>query len=172
VSLSPTQSQAPGTRRLCIRSATLLEATEGRCVAAQRAGDILVRLDKRIPLPAGLGGEARMRPRRWSRSRAPGVSRCGPQISVSPPRLDRVVKLSDKLNADREGRFHRLLPVHTWPLTARDSGFGAVTLKVSGGTRAPTLVFRLPNVDTRTLPVVERLTPPCCQGDLFTDPGR
>jgi hypothetical protein len=76
--------------------------------------------------------------------------------------------------ADREGRFQVLLSsTHTWPLTARDSGFGAVTLRVSGGTRAPTLVFRLPNVDTRTLPVVERLTRPCCpDSDLLTDPGR
>ena len=74
--------------------------------------------------------------------------------------------------ADREGRFQvRLSPNHTWPLTARDSGFGAVTQKVSGGTRAPTLVFRLPNVDTRALPVVERLTRPCCPVDLFTDLG-
>jgi hypothetical protein len=72
-------------------------------------------------------------------------------------------------HADREGRFQVLLsPTHTWPLTARDSGFAAVTLKVSGGTRAPPLVFRLPNVDTRALPDVERLTGSCCR-DLFTN---
>jgi len=73
--------------------------------------------------------------------------------------------------ARREGRFQVLLsPAHTWPLTARDSGFGAVTIQVSGGTRAP-LLFRLPNADIRMLPAVERLRRPCCPGDLFANLG-
>jgi len=73
--------------------------------------------------------------------------------------------------ANREGRFQvRLSPNQTWRLTARDSGFGAVTLMVSGGDTSP-LVFRLPNADTRALPAVERLARPCCQGDLFTNLG-
>ena len=43
--------------------------------------------------------------------------------------------------ASREGRFQvRLSSAHTWPLTARDSGFGAVTMNVSGATRAPPAV--------------------------------
>ena len=71
--------------------------------------------------------------------------------------------------ADREGKFHvRLSPLHTWPLTARDSGFGPVTLKATGGTRT-SLLFRLPKADTRELPTVERLMPPCCHGDLFVE---
>ena len=73
--------------------------------------------------------------------------------------------------ANREGQFQvRLSPNQTWPLTARDSGFGAVTLTVTGGDTSP-LVFRLPNADTRALPAVERLAPPCCQGNLFTNLG-
>ena len=72
--------------------------------------------------------------------------------------------------ASREGRFQiRLSDVDAWPLTARDSGFGAVTVEVSGRTRAP-LLFRLPNADTRALPAVERLRRPCCL-DLFTNLG-
>jgi len=68
--------------------------------------------------------------------------------------------------ANREGRFQvRLSPNETWPLTARDSGFGAVTLNVSGSDTAP-LVFRLSNADTLALPAVERLTRPCCPGIL------
>lgn len=74
--------------------------------------------------------------------------------------------------ANREGRFQvRLSPNDTWPLTARDSGFSAITLKVSGGTRAAPLVFRLPNADTLPLPVMERLRRPCCPGDLFANLG-
>jgi len=73
--------------------------------------------------------------------------------------------------ASREGRFQvRLSSAHTWPLTARDSGFGAVTMKVPGATRAP-LLFRLANADTRGLPAVERLRRPCCPGDLFANLG-
>ena len=72
--------------------------------------------------------------------------------------------------ASREGRFQiRLAEADAWPLTARDSGFGAVTIEVSGRTRAP-LLFRLPNAETRTLPAVERLRRPCCL-DLFTNLG-
>jgi hypothetical protein len=73
--------------------------------------------------------------------------------------------------ASREGRFQvRLSPDQTWPLTARDSGFGAVTMNVSGATGAA-LLFRLPNADTRLLPAVERLRRPCCPGDLFANLG-
>ncbi|HKY21790.1 MAG TPA: carboxypeptidase-like regulatory domain-containing protein [Vicinamibacterales bacterium] len=73
--------------------------------------------------------------------------------------------------ANREGRFQvRLSPNQTWPLTARDSGFGAVTLKVSGSDTS-SLVVRLPNVNTRALPALERIARPCCPGDLFTNLG-
>jgi Carboxypeptidase regulatory-like domain len=73
--------------------------------------------------------------------------------------------------ASREGRFQiRLSSAHKWPMTARDSGFGDVTMKVSGRTRTP-LLFRLPNADTRKLPVVERLRRPCCPSDLFANLG-
>ena len=72
--------------------------------------------------------------------------------------------------ASREGRFQvRLSPADTWPLTARDSGFDAVTMKVSIGTAVP-LLFVLPNADTRGLPAVERLVRPCCR-DLFSNLG-
>jgi hypothetical protein len=78
---------------------------------------------------------------------------------------------SETVYANLEGRFQvRLSPADRWPLTARDSGFGAVTMKVSGGTRAP-LLFRLPNTDTRKLPAVERLVRPCCPTDLFANLG-
>lgn len=78
---------------------------------------------------------------------------------------------SETVYASREGRFQvRLSPADRWPLTARDSGFGAVTMKVSGGTRAP-LLFRLPNADTRKLPAVERLARPCCPLDLLVNLG-
>jgi hypothetical protein len=78
---------------------------------------------------------------------------------------------SETVYASREGRFQvRLSSDEVWPLTARDSGFGAVTLKVSGET-SEHLLFRLPNADTRVLPIVERLRGPCCPGDLFTNLG-
>jgi hypothetical protein len=66
------------------------------------------------------------------------------------------------VHANREGRFEvSLPPSRTWRLTARDSGFGAVTIRVSGSTRAP-LRLRLPKVDPRKLPAVESLRWPCC----------
>ena len=75
--------------------------------------------------------------------------------------------------ADSEGRFQfRLLADETWPLTARDSGFGAVTQQVSPGMSSP-LVFRLPKTKTGSLPAVEPFTRGCrCPSDLFTHPGR
>jgi len=75
--------------------------------------------------------------------------------------------------ADREGRFQiRLVANQTWPLTARDSGFGAVTQQVSTGMHSP-LVFRLPMTKTGSLPAMEPFTRGCrCPGDLFAHRGR
>jgi hypothetical protein len=75
--------------------------------------------------------------------------------------------------ADAEGRFRVLLPSgQTWPLTASDSGFGAVTQAVSSA-ESSTLVFRLPASDTSSLLREERLRRDCrCAGDLFRHRGR
>ena len=68
----------------------------------------------------------------------------------------------DTTYADREGRFRVfLLPDQAWPLTARDSGFGAATERVSGSSSAPVLL-RLPNGDTKALPDTEQFTLRCC----------
>jgi hypothetical protein len=73
--------------------------------------------------------------------------------------------------ADLEGRFVvRLSPTETWPMTAQDSGFGAVTQDVSG-IPGP-VVFRLPITDTGTLPDVEQFPSECQCLDLFTPVGR
>ena len=78
---------------------------------------------------------------------------------------------TETVYASREGRFQvRLSPADTWPLTARDTGFGAVTMRVSGGPGA-LLLLQLPNADTRILPAVERLRRPCCPLDLFENLG-
>lgn len=75
--------------------------------------------------------------------------------------------------ADREGRFRvRVLANQTWPLTARDSGFGVATQQISGIT-GPPLVLRLPNAEAAGLPDLETFARACrCGGDLFTHPGR
>jgi hypothetical protein len=69
--------------------------------------------------------------------------------------------------ADRMGRFRvHLTADQAWRLTARDSGFGAVTELVSGRSKQP-LVLRLPYENNLTsLPEVEHLIPDCCP-DLF-----
>lgn len=73
-------------------------------------------------------------------------------------------------HADREGRFRVRVPVsESWPLTASDSGFGAVTQEVSGDAEDP-VVFRLPRRGTTILPDIEHLNNGGCRclGGLFT----
>ena len=115
--------------------------------------------------------------RRLGRSKPPLTAHIGQVVDASGRPLPHAqLEVAGPLGpetvyASREGRFQiRLSEADSWPLTARDSGFGAVTMEVSGRTRAP-LLFRLPNVDTRTLPTVERLRRPCCPGDLFANLG-
>jgi hypothetical protein len=73
--------------------------------------------------------------------------------------------------ATREGRFQvRLSPGQAWQLTARDSGFGSVTVNVSGDQPSP-LVIELPVGDQGNLPTAERLTRPCCPGELLASLG-
>jgi hypothetical protein len=75
--------------------------------------------------------------------------------------------------ADREGRLRVLVSAsQTWLLTASDSGFRSLTLRVSGDPNSP-LTFRLPTGDTATLPDTERFNRWCrCGRDLFRHPGR
>jgi hypothetical protein len=76
--------------------------------------------------------------------------------------------------SDRKGRFRIRAPVNgTWPLTASDNGFDAITQQVSGTVATP-IMFTLPNAATRTstLPDSERFSRGCCAGDLFVHPGR
>ena len=70
--------------------------------------------------------------------------------------------------ADHEGRFEVRVPAKgTWPLTASDSGFGALTVQVSGTQSAP-IVLRLRHVGATGVPDNERFTRGCrCPGDLF-----
>jgi len=75
-------------------------------------------------------------------------------------------------SADDEGRFQVRLPLNgAWPLTASDSGFRAVTQRVSGdGTPIP---FSLRPDDGAEVPATERFPRGCrCLGDLFTHQGR
>jgi hypothetical protein len=73
---------------------------------------------------------------------------------------------------DGRGRFRVRVPVRgSWPLTASDSGFRAVTLQVSGA--AGPIVLRLPPAGTRDLPAEQRLDRGCrCPDDLFVHPER
>ncbi|HXG69125.1 MAG TPA: carboxypeptidase-like regulatory domain-containing protein [Gemmatimonadaceae bacterium] len=75
--------------------------------------------------------------------------------------------------ADGEGRFRVRLPLNEhWPLTASDSGFGAVTQQVSGIVSQP-VVLTLPRAGTEGLPDTERLSRGCrCPGNLFPHTGR
>jgi hypothetical protein len=75
--------------------------------------------------------------------------------------------------ADTEGRFLIRVPVdETWPLTAFDSGFHAVTQQVSGSV-PELIVFRLAHAGTTGLPNHERFGRGCrCPGDLFSHRGR
>ena len=75
--------------------------------------------------------------------------------------------------ADADGRFLVRVPTDaTWPLTASDTGFGAVTQQVSGAVAEPT-VFRLRYAGTTGVPDSERLSRACrCPGDLFAHSGR
>ena len=74
--------------------------------------------------------------------------------------------------ADDQGRFRLRAPIKTsWPLTASDSGFGAVSQQVSG--TQSDVVIRLIRSRTAGVPETERLTRGCrCPGDLFTHDGR
>lgn len=77
-------------------------------------------------------------------------------------------------HADSEGRFRVRVPVSkSWPLTASDSGFGAVTQEVSGDTEGP-VIFKLPRSGTTNLPDTEHLNNGGwrCLGSLFTHDGR
>lgn len=77
-------------------------------------------------------------------------------------------------HADSEGGFRVRIPVNErWPLTASDSGFGAVTQKVSGDAEDP-VIFGLPRSGTTNLPDIEHLNNGgCrCRGGLFTHDGR
>ena len=69
---------------------------------------------------------------------------------------------------DSEGRFSVLASVEgTWPLTASDSGFRAVTHQVSGSVDGP-LEFKLYYMGTRPdLPPYERFDQGCRCGNLF-----
>jgi hypothetical protein len=75
--------------------------------------------------------------------------------------------------ADHEGRFRVLLSAsQTWPLTASNSGFGAVTLRVSARETTP-ITLRLPAADARFLADIEQFNRGCrCARDLFRHPGR
>jgi len=75
--------------------------------------------------------------------------------------------------ADSEERFRLRVPVsESWPLTASDSGFGAVKQQVSWTADLP-IVFRLPRIGTTGLGDTEQLKRGCrCQGDLFMHDGR
>jgi hypothetical protein len=114
---------------------------------------------------------------RLGRTKPPLTARMGQVVDASGrplphAQLEIIGPLGpETVYASREGRFQvRLSPGDTWPLTARDSGFGAVTIEVSGATPASLLV-RLPIADTRGLPAVERLRRPCCPGDLLANLG-
>lgn len=75
--------------------------------------------------------------------------------------------------ADADGHFLLRVPVEgTWPLTAADTGFRAVTKQVSGSVAEP-IVFRLPYAGTTGVADDERFSRACrCPGDLFTHSGR
>jgi hypothetical protein len=75
--------------------------------------------------------------------------------------------------ADADGRFLLKVPVDaTWPLTASDTGFGALTEQVSGSA-AQSIVLRLAYADTMGMPDSERFSRGCrCPGDLFAHSGR
>jgi carboxypeptidase family protein len=75
--------------------------------------------------------------------------------------------------ADDEGRFQVRLPVEgTWPLTAVETGFGSLTLQVSGTGEGP-IVFKLKRAGAPKVADVEQLSRGCrCAGDFFTHPGR
>jgi hypothetical protein len=75
--------------------------------------------------------------------------------------------------ADSEGRFViRLAPNETWPLTASDTGFRALTKRVSGAVAEP-IELRLIQTDGSTPSETERFGRGCrCPGDLFAHEGR
>jgi Carboxypeptidase regulatory-like domain len=75
--------------------------------------------------------------------------------------------------SDADGRFLVRVPIDaTWPLTASDTGFPAVTQQVSGSVAEPT-VFKLAYAGTTGVPDSERLSRACrCPGDLFAHSGR
>lgn len=74
--------------------------------------------------------------------------------------------------ADDEGRFQVRLPLNgAWPLTASDSGFRAVTQRVSADWTA--IRLSLGPDDGAEVPDTERFPRGCrCPGDLFTHQGR
>jgi hypothetical protein len=74
---------------------------------------------------------------------------------------------SDVTLADAEGRFTVRLPIEgTWPLTASDSGFAAVTQQLSGN--GPPIVITLPRLTTFPPSSIEKFGRGCrCPGELF-----
>lgn len=78
---------------------------------------------------------------------------------------------SEMSYADIEGRFRVRVPViGSWPLTASDTGFAAVTRQVSWTAETP-VVLKLSWVGTAGVADTERLRQPCCPPDLFTHDG-
>ena len=76
--------------------------------------------------------------------------------------------------ADGDGRFEVRLPVNgTWPLTVSDTGFEAITLRVSGSAGGEPIRFKLKRDATAAVPDPDRMSRGCrCGGDVFTHEGR